>query len=1228
MEDKNRQFDLPKKEEETLKFWEEKKIFEASLAKTGKGRRFVFYEGPPTANGLPHMGHFLTRAFKDVILRYKTMRGFFVPRRAGWDTHGLPVEIQVEKELGLKTKRDIEQFGIAAFNKKAKESVWRYKDEWERLTRRMGFWIDLEHPYITYEASYIEVLWGIIKEFWKKGLLEEDFRVAPWCTRCGTALSSHEVGQGYKEVVDTAVFVKFKVQSSKLKVAVKNEKLREILESKQPLYILSWTTTPWTLPGNVALAVNPELEYVIVDEGAPGMWKKDGYTDNERPGLMIVAKETLGKGIRGDILFKLLPSLSDEMKARYIKQTIKGNTLVGLEYEPLFDIPEFKKSDKAYHIYPADFVSATEGTGVVHTAVMYGEDDYRLGEKVGLPKFHTVDEQGRFIDAVGGNLKGRYVKDKETEDLILSALEQKGLLLAKEPYPHEYPHCWRCQTPLLYYARKAWWVRTTKVKDQLLANNEKINWIPEHIKHGRFGEFLKDVRDWAFSRERYWGTPLPIWKCDSCGETEVVGSVGALALRGPKQKNRYLAMRHGEAVSNIKKILSSDGAHHGLTLRGKRQVEAAIRKLKKEKIDMIVSSPVRRARETADAIGKALGVLVETDTKLREINVGALDGRPVADYLPYVASPRQMFDHSPPGGETLADVRARMGEWLKEMERAHEGKTILAVSHQDPIWLLASYARGETNEAALQADTMELKTAGIAEIKYRASLPRDETGELNLHRPYVDEVMFPCKECGRTMRRIPEVADVWFDSGAMPFASAALAQFPISKIRLLGEFQGFARQEQSNLLLTQFPNQKSQILFPADYICEGVDMTRGWFYTLLAVATLRGKGPPYHNVISLGHVLDKNGFKMSKSKGNVVNPWDMMSAHGADALRWYFYTVNAPGDPKRFDEKDVLQKRRSFINTLWNSFVLFDTYVKKIQNFRPDSSGQIPNAHVLDRWIMEKRNMLVAEVTKKMDAYDITGAARAIEKFAVSDFSQWYLRRSRRRFQQPSSKQDFDAAARVAAGVLETITRLSAPFAPFLAEAVWQGLRKKTGSKESSIHLFSWPEVLTKRIGSASDLLRHMEEVRRLSTEGLRLRAEKGIKVRQPLRNFQFPIPNFKKKQELLELIKDEVNVKEITSGKEIMLDTTITPELKEEGVMREIIRNVQEMRRDAGLKPGERMRCFFSGSQSVGEIMEKYKGIIRRETYAAAVGIGGKKPFRVEREIILEGEKILIGIK
>ncbi|MDZ4286293.1 MAG: class I tRNA ligase family protein, partial [Candidatus Sungbacteria bacterium] len=894
-------------------------------------------------------------------------------------------------------------------------------------------------------------------------------------------------------------------------------------------------------------------------------------------------------------------------KVEYVVR-YSGNELVGVQYDAPFRINPLKpllRDILITEVHSALFVNATDGTGIVHTAVMYGEDDFKLGKEKGLRMQHTVYPDGTFSVLQELGILGKYVKDQEVERKLILYLQENDLLFGDpEKYKHDYPHCWRCQTPLLYYARKAWWVRTTEVKKQLLANNETITWVPEHLKKGRFGEFLKDVRDWAFSRERYWGTPLPIWRCVDCGEIEVIGSIDELRKKSPASQNRYLMMRHGQALSNVRGITSSKGEGHHLTPKGRKQVQFAAKKLfahggsafggKKQKIDMIVSSSIPRARETAEIMAKMLGVPLHIEDRLKEINVGVLDGRATKEYHAFFSSFAEKFTKRPAEGEHLGDVRGRVLNWMEDMEKKHQEKTILVVSHEYPLWMMYAGADGLTNSQSLALRTGKRKDdfIAVAEVMPASyvSLPRDETGEINLHRPFVDLFIFPCKKCKGEMRRVPEVADVWFDSGAMPFAQV------------------------------HYPFEKEKFAFPADYIAEAVDQTRGWFYTLLAISTLLGKKAPYKNVISLGHVLDKNGQKMSKSKGNVVSPWDMIQKYGIDTLRWYFYSINAPGEPKRFDEKDLLLKQRSFLGTWWNSFVLFDTYVKKVKSQKLKVKSVAGKEHVLDVWIKELTGQLIREVTAKLDVYDITGASRAIEQFAINDFSQWYLRRSRERFQRPKSVKEKEDASSTTAYVLDTLCRLAAPFTPFLSEYMYQELRKKTGQKEISVHLLSWPVPMgPMQRGSIED----MERVRSTVAAALKLRADAGIKVRQPLQ--ALCITDKKLSASLLDLIRDEVNVKEILFGKEMILDTVLTPELKEEGMVREFTRNIQEMRRDLGLMPRDLARVMVSGDTQLEAILTRWCNKIRSDTNLREISMGGKKIFGNQREVEIDGKKCLI---
>lgn len=852
----NTQLNLPDREEKILKFWEENQIFEKTLKKTKKGTPFIFYEGPPFANGHPGIHHVEARVLKDVFLRFKTMQGYCVRRKAGWDTHGLPVELQVEKELGLKNKRDIERYGIGAFNQKCRESVWKYKNEWDQFTKRIGFWLDLENPYITYETSYIESLWYIIKRFWQDKNLYQDYKIIPWCSRCGTGLSSHELGQpgAYRKVKDPSVFVKLPIKGKK------NE------------FLLVWTTTPWTLPGNVAVAVNPKVSYIKYFYKGEYLWSAT------------------------------VPPIPKEESADVV-ESVLGKNLLDLEYEA-----PYPQKNIPYKVVAGDFVTTDDGTGMVHIAPAFGEDDMAVAKKEfgeNYPILRTVTPEGKMEEGIIG--EGVFVKS--ADKIITADLDARGLLLKLQWYEHEYPFCWRCDTPLIYLARESWWVKKPVAK--LLANNKKINWNPDHIQDGRFGEWLKEPKDWAFSRERYWGVPLPIWKCEACSAKEVLGSIEELKEKIPQSQNLYTLMRHGEAESNMLNKIDDTLTTYHLTDRGVAQVRATVQKLKKIKFDFIYASPILRTKETAEIVAEELGTEVCFDDRLQEIHLGEFRGKHPKEYHARFPTYEVKFKNRPQGGESLADLRARVMSFIQEIDAKHSGKNILIISHEYSLWILSTAGVG-MDEKEIIAEKLNrgndfVKTAGTMKFSF-AKLPYSHTGEVDVHRPFIDDVSWQCA-CGGIMRRVPDVCDVWFDSGAMPFAQD---HWP---------FQ------------SRIKNQKAPEFFPAEFICEGVDQTRGWFYTLLTVSTLLGFPSPYKNVVSLGHVLDKNGQKMSKSKGNTVDPNELIAKYGADAVRWYFYTVNAPWDAKAFDEKDVAGRLRGFLNTFWNSLILVETYApKKIQN--------------------------------------------------------------------------------------------------------------------------------------------------------------------------------------------------------------------------------------------------------------------------------------------------------
>ncbi len=863
--------DVEAVENAQLEFWREKNVFHRSMEERKGGRTYVFYEGPPTANGRPGTHHVLARAFKDMFPRYHTMQGAYVLRKGGWDTHGLPVEIEVEKELGLKHKHEVEAYGIAEFNKKCRESVFRYIQEWERLTERIAFWVDLDDAYVTYENEYIQSVWWILSEFWKKGLLYQGYKVVPYCARCGTPLSSHEVAQGYEEVADPSVFVRF---------AIKDE---------PGVYFLVWTTTPWTLPGNAALAVNRRADYVMVEGPA---------ASGEGTERLILAKALVEKALVNPENYTVVEEL-------------KGEALVGKHYEPLYNFLPIEQ-DYAYVVH-GDFVSMEDGSGIVHIAPAFGQDDMEVGRVFGLPTIMTVNAEGRFVDEVTP-WAGQWVKDADKD--IKRELKERGLLYKAEQYLHNYPFCWRCHTPLLYYARETWYIESTKYRDKMIELNQTVNWVPDHIKSGRFGNWLEDLRDWALGRERFWGTPLPVWVCQNpdCDHKHCVG--------------------------------------------------------------------------------------------------------------------------------------------------------------------------------------------GVAELE---TLSGQDLGDLELHRPYVDEVTYPCPECGGTMQRVPELIDVWFDSGAM-----AVAQW------------GYPYHNQ----------EKFEQQFPADYICEAVDQTRGWFFSQHAIAAMLFESVNFKNCISLGHILDEKGQKMSKTKGNIVEPWSVIDKYGADAFRWYMYTAGPPGEPRRFSVELVGEAFRNFYLTLWNVYSFFTTYAD-IDGFDPRvDSVSVAERDALDRWILSELYTLVREVTQAYDNYDVPRTTRPIEQF-VDALSNWYLRRSRRRFWRTDagvSETSSRAAYQTLYEVLVTVAKLLAPTMPFLAEEMYRNLVASVyADAPESVHLAFWPEADESLIDET--LIENMRLVQKLVSLGHAARNEAQIKVRQPLAEGLF-VTRYSAEQDVVKAhaatIAEELNIKSV----------------------------------------------------------------------------------------------------
>lgn len=1105
-------------EEKILAFWNEQNIFNKTLGKESPMGEFNFFEGPPTANGRPGIHHVGARSFKDIIPRYKTMRGFSVRRKAGWDTHGLPVELQVEKSLGLKSKKEIEAYGVADFNRKCRESVWMYKDEWEKLTARMGFWLDMKSPYVTYENSYIEALWATVKRANERGHLYKDFKVLPWCTRCGTALSSHELNQpgAYKDVKDLSVFAKFKI------VGVENG------------YFLAWTTTPWTLPGNVGLAVGPDVDYVEAKVGDE---------------VLVLAKD----------LVKVLPE-GFEIVAEH-----KGSEMIGMEYEPLYPfmndlLPENQQAKKpnAYRVYGADFVTTTDGTGIVHTAVMYGADDFELGTKYELPKFHLVNEEGKFIEGCDtGTLKlsGRYVKETDENGKptlavnIIDDLTARGLLFKKENYAHSYPHCWRCDTPLIYYARTSWYFSMSKLRTQLLDANEKIKWEPDHIKEGRFGEWLDGIKDWAISRDRYWGTPLPVWSTAS-GKNVVIGGLSDIKKHAKRSGNAYFAMRHGFGQHMEQQVMASlDNDHYHLTEEGKKQVQLQADKLKEKGITKIISSPLLRTTETAKIVAETLGFSesdITFDDRIREYDFGEWNGKSFQEYIDYRKEHVKYYDQVL-GATTLLDVKKRFGDFMYGLEESYRNETILVVTHGIFFETIPSIIEGANNERSLEIlfdhfGNKRVDVAQFLELDF-IPLPHNENYELDFHKPFIDAVELELD--GERLVRTPEVMDVWFDSGSMP----------IAQDHKLGEPVNFDPR-------------------PADYIAEGVDQTRGWFYTMHAIANMLHDVPTeaYRNVICMGLLMDANGQKMSKSRGNVVEPWAMFDKYGADVVRFWFYSVNQPGDSKNFDEKSLDEVNKKVFNLLRNVVSFYEMY-------KPDDFPFInpfDSTNVLDQWVLANLQDLSRRLVKNLDGYKVLESARAIREF-IAELSQWYVRRSRDRFKS-DDVADRNFALVTLQYVLDQLSRYLAPFAPFVAEDIYQ--RVKIHKSEESVHLTTW-HTWDEESRFAGTLAR-MQVVRDIVTLGLDARTKANIKVRQPLGLLTVSEDLIIPLEEYLEIVKDELNVKFVAfdgtlEKKTVVLDTNITDELRAEGDMRDMVRAVQEMRKEANLEPKDRVTVSWT---------------------------------------------------
>lgn len=1119
------------REEEILAFWNEHKIFEKSLDKESPKGNFVFYDGPPFATGLPHFGHVLPTTLKDVVPRYKTMQGYHVPRKWGWDCHGLPVENLIEKELGLKNKKDIEEYGIEKFNAAARDSVLRYADVWKEIIPRLGRWADMQNDYRTMDWTYTDSVWWSFKTLFDKGLVYEGFKAMQICPRCGTSLSNFEVNQGYKDITDISVYAKFE------------------LVDEPGTFVVAWTTTPWTLPGNVALAINPEVEYVKV--------KKENI-------LYVIAKDLVEKVMK---------------EGFEIVETVKTSDLIGKSYKPLFDYyqnTQLKNSEgkvltekTGWKIYGADFVTTTDGTGVVHIASAFGEDDLKLGQKENLPFVQHVDFEGKFkkevTDFAGTQVKP--IEDPQKADIeIIKNLAHRGLLFAKEKFIHSYPHCWRCDTPLLNYATSSWFVKVTNIKDSLVSENKKVQWIPENIGEGRFGKWLENARDWAISRSRYWGAPLPVWRCAACEKITIIGNVEELKKK--TKRNNYFVMRHGEGEHNVKNILSSkfDTLHH-LTDMGIEQVTLTAQALKEKNIDVIYSSPLVRTRETAEIVTEQIGFKdkVIIDERLKEHDFGAFEGHDVEEYHSFFSTFKEQLEKRVPDGENVQEVHQRIGEFMYEIDAKYEGKNILIVTHDGPASMCFAVSEGANDKRIIEMWGMDsdfLSVGHMHDLTFGA-LPHNNKFEVDLHRPFIDDVYFKC-ECSGEMKRVPEVFDTWYDSGSMPFAQ--------------NHYVG---------------GEKEPMNFPADFIAEGQDQTRGWFYSLLVLGTALFGKSPYKSVVVNGVILAEDGQKMSKRLKNYPDLMDTVNAFSADAIRYSLMSSpSVKAEDVAFSTKSVDEVTKKVLNRLQNVVSFYEMYAG-------DELGTRESGNVLDRWILARLDWLAKEMTEALDRYELDKASRPIADF-VDDLSTWYLRRSRDRFKGDDEK-DKHAALSTTRFVLQELSKLLAPFMPFIAEDIY--LKVKGSNGKQSVHLDSWPEVREVN----AEILGEMAEVRKIVSLGLEARMKATIKVRQPLTSLKVH-KEFSK--ELSDLIKDEVNVKEVVSGSahedQVELDTNITPELKEEGQMRELLRAIQELRKESGLNVEDKAVLSVE-TDGVGQsLVKKFEKEISKPAGLTAIAFEG----------------------
>lgn len=1112
-------------EEKILAFWQENKIFEKSLEKNKEnGEPFVFYDGPPFATGLPHYGHILPGTMKDIMPRYQTMRGRYVPRTWGWDCHGLPIENLIEKELGVKNKSEIEALGIDVFTEAARKSVLRYESEWKRIIPRLGRWIDMDRAYKTMDPEFTESVWWGFNEFYKKDLAYEGFQSMHYCPRCETTLSNFEVNQGYKDITDISVYVPFLIVDGG--------------EKFQDTSILAWTTTPWTLPGNVALAVSEKDTYVK-------------FTHEDKH--YIVAKD----------LFASVMDHAEDTNSIEILEEFSGSDLVGLSYMPPFDYYSSKEDledrENGWKVYAADFVTMEDGTGIVHVAPAFGDDDYTLLRKHKLPFVQHVTGEGKFTKDVI-DFAGQYVKPKDdhmkTDIEIIKCLAGEELLFKKKKLIHSYPHCWRCDTPLLNYATSSWFIGVSHFKDELVEANNKIHWVPEKIGSARFGNWLEGAKDWGISRSRYWGAPLPVWKGDK-GTVEVFGSYDELAQKIPA-KNKYIGLRHGESVANTRGTISAilDGEGDQMTDLGREQSQIVAEEIRDKGIDLIIYSPFTRTQETAKIIAAELGLSSEkviADETIQEIQVAA-EAKSWQEWVPKMAD--RFLPHED-GSESYRDVKTRATKFLYDCEEKFEGKTILIVTHGLVLDMFEATVCRKSGSGVIQY--MEDRETFFCNAEWREfdfrPLPHNEEYDFDIHRPFIDSVTWTADD-GEVFTRIESVFDTWVDSGSMPHASK---HYP------------FAQQSAE-------AKKDFEKTYQADFIAEGLDQTRGWFYTLLVQSVGLFEKASYKNVVVNGMILAEDGRKMSKSLKNYPDLEPTVDQYGSDALRYFL--VASPGvkaEAVNFSEKGVDEVMKKLIMRLYNVVSFYEMHRDERVDKNSSTLTEVDTQNTtdlpaLDQWIIARLDEVRTETTNALDEYLFDRAARPLVDF-VDDLSTWYIRRSRDRFKEDNEEREI--ALKTTRYILAEFAKVLAPFTPFTAEEVY--LRVRGDQDPESIHLTDW----TLDREAQTEVLETMRVLREVVTEALQKRSKSQMKIKQPLQSVTITDVRLEGKTEYLEILEDELNVKEVfvdPKAEEVTLDLNLTPELITEGHAREFIRGVQGKRKSDGLIPEDEITILFAG--------------------------------------------------